>query len=154
MNDSDLQRLKTAFAKCPKPTIWVRHDLHPVDAMDAADFVRDIESGHDRALLFQSAIRYFELLTDEAQFFLFPDYLGTLIPYPYQVLDTVCWLEDERGLALLEALAPEERDAALQFVNALLKWEGMQPHAEYIQKLADLVSAGRTHGQGNDGEPV
>ncbi len=73
MLDSEFQRLKTAFRDRQKPSRWVRENMHPVDSEDATDFVRDIESGHDRADLFESAIPYFALLTDEARLFLLPD---------------------------------------------------------------------------------
>src|SRR5881394_314157 len=51
---TELARLKSAFAGRQKPTIWFREDLHPVDLLDATGFVRDIEGGKDRSLLFQS----------------------------------------------------------------------------------------------------
>ncbi len=55
----ELGGLKSAFAGRQKPQKWVLDDLHPVDWLDATDFVRDIEGGEDRCLLFQSAIPYF-----------------------------------------------------------------------------------------------
>ena len=135
MLDSELQRLKITFRDRQKPSKWVRENMHPVDSEDATDFVRDVESGHDRADLFQSAIPYFALLTDEARLFLFPDYLGALIPYPHQILDAVCDLEDERGQVLVASLSPAEKDAVMQFVHCLSKWESMRPygkrHAEH-----------------------
>lgn len=77
-----LDRLRSAFAGRQKPNNWVRNDLHPVDLLDATDFVREIEAGMDRSLLFQSAIPYFAFLTDEARLFLLPDLLATLGAIP------------------------------------------------------------------------
>jgi len=141
---TELGRLRAAFAGRQKPKNWVRNDLHPVDLLDATDFVGEIEAGEDRALLFQSAIPYFAFLTDEAQLFLLPDLLATLIPYPHEIVTKVCDFEDERGKFLLGALAPTERDAVAQFINSLSEWEGMRPYSDKIMELARLVEASRT----------
>ncbi|MDB6016558.1 MAG: hypothetical protein JWR19_1047 [Pedosphaera sp.] len=139
MLNTELEQLKMAFRGRQKPNKWVRENLHPVDSLDAEDFVRDIESGHDRAILFQSAIPYFALLTDEARLFLFPDYLGTLIPYPHQILETVCELEAERGQALLASFAPGEREAVMQFIDSISRWESMRPYLDEVLKFSALV---------------
>jgi hypothetical protein len=141
---SELARLKSAFAGRQKPDIWVRDDLHPVDSLDATDFVRDIEAGKDRDLLFQSVIPYFAFLIDEARFFLLPDLLAILIPYPHEIVTKVCDFEDERGKVLLGSLAPAERDAVAQFIHSLSEWEGMRPYLDRIKELAGLVEASRT----------
>src|SRR6266581_550222 len=94
---TELDRLKSAFSGRPKPRNWVRTDLRSVDLLDATDFVRDIEAGKDRSLLFQSAIPYFAFLTDEARLFLLPDLLATLITYPHEIVTKICDFEDERG---------------------------------------------------------
>jgi hypothetical protein len=145
MLDSELQRLKLAFRDRQKPSRWICDNLDPLHAELAVDFVHDIESGHDRADLFQSAIRYFSLLTDEARVFLLPDYLGTLIPYPHQVLFTVCELEHERGQVLLASLAPAEREAVIQFIDSLSTWEDMRPYSDEVKELAALTGASRTN---------
>src|SRR4051794_29923628 len=103
---TELSRLKLAFAGRQKPTKWFRDDLHPVDLLDATDFVREIEEGKDRSLLFQSAIPYFAMLTDEARLFLLPDLLATLIPYPHEIVTKICDFEDDRGKVLLGSLEP------------------------------------------------
>lgn len=140
MFDCEFQRLKTAFGSRVKPSSWVRENLNRVDDLDARDFVREVESGRDRAHLFQSAIPYFAFLTGEARLFLFPDYLRTLALYPHQILDTVCELEEKRGQELLASLFPAERQAVVDFIVSLSKWEGMSPYSRYVQKLLDLVT--------------
>lgn len=144
MLDSELQRLKMAFRGRQKPSRWVCDNLDPLHTQLAADFVRDIESGCSRADLFQSAIRYYSLLTDEARLFLLPDYLGTLIPYPHQVLSMVCELENERGQVLFASLVPAKREAVVQFINSLSTWEDMRPYSDEVQRLAALAEASRT----------
>jgi len=140
-----LDRLRSTFAGRQKPSNWVRNDLHPVDLLDATDFVRDIEAGKDRSLLFQSAIPYFAFLTDEARLFLLPDLLATLVPYPHEIVTKVCDFEDERGRTLLASLAVAERDAVAQFLHSLSECEGMRPYSDDIKKLAGLVDASRTN---------
>jgi hypothetical protein len=137
-------KLKSAFAGRKKPGNWIRDDLRPVDLLDAADFVRDMKAGKDRAVLFQSAIPYFALLTDEARIFLLPDFLATLVAYPHEILTKVCDFEDERGKVLLRALNPEELNAVNQFLLALSEWGGMRPFLAEIKKMAALVDTCRT----------
>jgi len=141
---TELARLRAAFAGRQKPENWVRNDLHPVDLLDATDFVRDIESGKDRSLLFQSAIPYFAFLTDEARLFLLPDLLATLVPFPHEIVTKVCDFEDEPGKVLFRALRPTERDAVARFMHSLSEWEGMRPYSDEIKELANLVEASRT----------
>ncbi len=140
----EIGELKSAFAGRQKPNNWVRDDLHPVDSLDATDFVRDIEAGKDRALLFQTAIPYFAFLTDEARLFLLPDLLATLIPYPHEIVTKVCDFGDERGKVLLRSLAPAERNAVAEFIRSLSEWEGMRPYSDSIEELAGFVEASRT----------
>ena len=140
---TELGRLKSAFAGRQKPTNWFLEGLHPVDLLDATDFVRDIEAGKDRSLLFQSAIPYFAFLSDEARLLLLPDLLGTLIPYPHEVVTKICDFEDERGKALLASLSPAEREAVTQFIHCLSEWQGMCPYSDQIKELAGLVEASR-----------
>jgi len=143
MLDSELQRLKNAFRDRQNPSRWVRENLHPVDFEDATDFVREVESGHDKADLFQSAIPYFELLTNEARLFLLPDYLATLIPYPDQIIAVVVGLENQYGHELLASLSLAEHNAVMGFTDALSKWERMRPYADEFEQLATLLAAGR-----------
>jgi len=140
-----LDHLKTAFATRKKPGHWVRHGLHPVDLLDATDFVKDIEAGKDRSLLFQSAIPYFALLTDEARLFLFPDFLATLVPYPHEIITMTGDLDDDRGQTLLASLTPTERDAIMQFIRSLSEQESFRPYSEDLSQLAGLVEASRTN---------
>lgn len=135
----ELDRLKSALAGRQKPSAWVRVDLHQLDLEDATDFVRDIEAGKDPSLLFQSAIPYFAFLSDEARLYLLPDLLGTLIPYPHEVVTMICHFEDERGRALLTSLTPAEREAVTQFIHCLFKRQGMRPYSDQIKELACLV---------------
>ncbi len=139
----EIDRLKSAFTGRQKPKAWVRTGLHPVELLEATDFVRDIEAGKDRALLFQSAIPYFAFLTDEAQVFLLPDVLATLIPYPHEIVTKVCYFEDQRGNAILASLSPAERDAVAQFIHFLSEQQSMRPYWDDIKQLADLVEASR-----------
>ena len=141
----ETSELRSAFASRQQPTKWIRDNLHPVDLLDATDFVRDIEAGQDRSLLFHSAIPCFALLTDEARLFLLPDLLATLIPYPHEIVTTICNFEDERGKALLGSLDPAESAAVAQFIHSLSEWEGMHPYSDEIRELAGLVEASRTN---------
>jgi len=143
---TELSRLRSAFAGRQKPANWFQEDLHPVDFQDATDFVRDIEAGKDRSLLFQSAIPYFAFLSDEARLFLLPDLLGTLIPYPHEVVTKICDFEDERGKAMLASLSSAEREAVSQFIHSLSEWQGMRPYSDQIKELTGLVEASRTSG--------
>jgi hypothetical protein len=136
--------LRSVFAARKKPSKWVRDDLHPVDVFDAVDFVRDIESGKDRSLLFQSAIPYFSFLTDEARGYLLPDLLATFIPYPHEIITKVCDFQDARGRALIESLAAEERIAVAQFIQFLSEWEGMIPYSAEIRELASTFEECRS----------
>jgi hypothetical protein len=140
----ELDRLKSAFSGRQKPSNWGLNDLNPVDLLDTTDFMRAIEAGKDRTLLFQSAIPYFALLTDEARLFLLPDLLATLVPYPHEIVTKVGDFEDERGKALLASLSPAERDAVTQFIHFLSEREGMRPYSDEIKELAGLVEASRT----------
>ena len=144
MIEEALRDLRFAFQRRPKPQKWVRDDLHPVYLLDATDFVRDIEAGKDRALLFQSAIPYFAFLTNEARVFLLPDYLGTITKYESFILSAVCDLDDERGKALLSSLTPAEQAAVRQFIAALSQSKDMQFYSEDIAKLAHLVDVSQT----------
>ena len=135
----ELGRLKSAFSGRQKPSTWVREDLHPVDLEDATDFVRDIEAGNERSILFQSAIPYFAFLSDEARLFLLPDLLSTLIAYPHEVVTQVCHFEDERGKALLISLTPAELEAVTRFIDCLSDWQVMRPYLDRIKELACLA---------------
>jgi len=145
MIDSELQRLKMAFRDRQTPSEWVCDNLDPLHAQFAADFVREVESGCNRADLFQSAIAYYSLLTDEARLFLLPDFLGTLIPYPHQAIYTVCAFESERGRALLVSLTPAELDAVMRFIDSLSRREDMRPYSDEVHQLAALAEASRKH---------
>ena len=144
MLEEALQDLRLAFQSHPKPEKWVLDDLHPVDLEDATDFVRDVQSGEDRALLFQSAIPYFAFLSDEARVFLLPDYLCTITKYESHIITAVGELEDERGKLLLASLSPAALAAVSRFVEALSRSEGMQFYSEDIRKLTHLVEVSRT----------
>jgi hypothetical protein len=124
---TELSRLKSVFAGRQKPANWFREGLHPVDLLDATDFVRDIEAGKDRSLLFQSVIPYFAFLSDEARLFLLPDLLDTLIPYPHEVVTKVCDFEAERGRTMPASLSLAEREAVTQFIHCLSEGQGMRP---------------------------
>ncbi|EEF59990.1 hypothetical protein [Pedosphaera parvula] len=143
MLEEELQSLRSAFKGRMKPERWVRDHLHPVDRLDAEDFVRDIEAGEDRALLFQSAIPYFAMLTDEARVFLLPDYLGTIAKYEHVVSDVAIELEPERSKSLLGSLTPAERAALLRFIRALAETEKMQFYLEELRELEQMVEASR-----------
>jgi hypothetical protein len=144
MLEDALTDLKVAFQSRTEPRKWVRDDLHPVDALDATDFIADIQAGKDRALLFQSAIPYFAFLTDDARFFLLPDYLGTIAKYESHVITAVSDLDDERGRALLASLTPAEAAAVSLFITALSRSPEMQFYAKVTQELASLLEESRT----------
>jgi hypothetical protein len=139
MLDHALQELKLAFRTRAKPEKWVRDDLHWLDLLDATGFVEDIESGTDRADLFQSAIPYFAFLTIEARAFLLPDYLGTSLKYPHHILSVSSDLDDERGRELLASLTPLELNAMRGFVGALFRLDCARFYQENLSKLENLV---------------
>jgi hypothetical protein len=142
--EAALQDLRMAFQGRLEPKKWALDELHPVDLLDATDFVRDIQAGKDRALLFQSAIPYFALLTDEARAFLLPDYLATIVKYESHIISAVSELEDEGGKVFLASLSPAEQSAVSRFIEALARLERMQFYSEDIRKLTNLLKAGRT----------
>jgi hypothetical protein len=133
--------LRAAFAKRPKPDKWVRDDLHPMDRMDGDYFVQHMKAGEDLALLFQSAIPYFALLTDEARLFLFPDYLATLFEDECHIFGVLAHFQGEHGKVLARLFTPAEREATLQFIDAFSKLERSKFYQEDFRELMDLISS-------------
>jgi len=113
MLDTELENLKDGLRAVRNQQV-VRENLHPVDSLDATDFVRDIESDTTGRSLFQSAIPYFALLTDEARL-PFSRYLGTR-ESPIRTRywpRSVSWKMSADG-CFLRRSAPVERDAVTQ----------------------------------------
>lgn len=141
MLEDEVGLLRAAFQGRPKPREWVRQDLHPLDLLEATDFVRDVEAGADRATLFQGAIPYFALLTEEARVFLLPDYLATIAEYETHIISAACELAGERAKVVLTSLTAIERAAVKQFIDALFRQKCLKYYAEEICELTRILES-------------
>ena len=119
MSSDLLQSLRRAFHARVRPTKWLRDGLHPMDAEDGREFIDDIERGGSPEKYFLSAIPYSAFLTHEADIFLLPDFLATIVTNPSQAVTVLCHYE-ESGRPALALLKREEREAVVSFVHSIV----------------------------------
>jgi hypothetical protein len=133
-----VQPLRRAFHKRVKPTKWLRDNLHPMDAEDGDEFIADIESGGSAGKYFRSAIPYAAFLTPEADIYLLPDFLATIVSESSQAV-TVLSHYQESGRLVLASLTRDERDAVVSFVHSLIRIDDFAWMKDTLNEFVALV---------------
>ena len=133
-----LASLRQAFRGRAKPEKWLRDNLHPMDLEDGREFVDDISNGGSSEKYFLSAIPYPAFLTIEADLFLLPDFLATIVTDSSQAV-TVLSHYQESGKSALGVLTEEERAAVVSFTESLMKTEEAAWMRDPLSDFIELI---------------
>ena len=109
-----------------------------MDLEDGQEFIDDVKNGGSPEKYFLSAIPYPAFLTVEADLYLLPDYLATIITDSSQAMAVLSHYQ-ESGKSVLSVLTEEERAATISFIESLMKTEEAawmrDPLSEFIESI-------------------